>query len=494
MLKTLIAALCLMLSATSVLAEDIVLKGQVTGADHHTYKEVPFDVPEGVTRITVSFAYTGREQRTTIDLGLRDPKGFRGWSGGNKSSFTVSTSDATPSYLYGPLPAGRWTLLLGVPNIRKDSVSDYEAHVTFGRAGDPLPVSAFADKPLRAEKGWYRGDLHSHSGHSDASCPSLSGATRVPCPVFLTLETARRNGLDFIALTDHNTTSHFAEMRALQPYFDTLLLIPGREVTTFYGHANLFGPTDFIDFELSGPRLPDMKTLGARVKAAHGLLSINHPGLPTGELCMGCGWNPEPADFSGVTAIEVLNGKTTDGPLTGIAFWEARLNEGLRLTAIAGSDNHDPTDDGRKQSPLGMPATVIEADNLSQAALLEGIRKGRVFIDLGGPEGQRRLDLTAISGNFSAKMGGEVAVPRGGRVSIRAGVEGAKGGTVEVIVNGRLQGQPLPVSEDRAELSFDVTPDTSGLPMGRQWVRVNVRAQNGALLMLSNPIYLENKK
>ena len=47
-----------------------------------------------------------------IDLGVRDPVRFRGWSGGNKASFTISDADATPSYLPGPLPAGAWKNVL----------------------------------------------------------------------------------------------------------------------------------------------------------------------------------------------------------------------------------------------------------------------------------------------------------------------------------------------------------------------------------------------
>ena len=32
--------------------------------------------------------------------------------------------------------------------------------------------------------------------------------------------------------------------------FDRLLLVPGRAVTTFWGHSNVFGPTDFLDFRM----------------------------------------------------------------------------------------------------------------------------------------------------------------------------------------------------------------------------------------------------
>jgi hypothetical protein len=96
----------------------VVLAGALTRKDHQTYRLLSFEVPPGVSRITVEFSYTGREQHTTLDLGVYDPAGFRGWSGGSKSSFTISATDATPSYFAGPITPGIWKLVIGVPNIR----------------------------------------------------------------------------------------------------------------------------------------------------------------------------------------------------------------------------------------------------------------------------------------------------------------------------------------------------------------------------------------
>ena len=85
---------------------DLVLNGDVTGAQNKTYFEVPFTVPAGTHRVSVDFQYTGKEERATLDLGVFDPERFRGESGGNKSHFTISETDATPSYLPGAIPAG----------------------------------------------------------------------------------------------------------------------------------------------------------------------------------------------------------------------------------------------------------------------------------------------------------------------------------------------------------------------------------------------------
>ena len=103
------------------------------------------------------------------------------------------------------------------------------------------------------------------------------------------MEDAARRGLDFIALSDHNTVSQANDIRELQPYFDRLLLIPAREVTTFQGHANLFGTVEPLDFRLGSATVPDWNALLRQVAALHGVFSINHPNRPNDETCMGCG-------------------------------------------------------------------------------------------------------------------------------------------------------------------------------------------------------------
>ena len=132
---------------------DLVLHRTVTYADRQTYIELPFETPEGITRITIESSYTERDKHTTIDLGLFDNERFRGWSGGNKSSFTLSETDATPSYLPGPVRPGRWKLILGVPNIREGVRSEYTANIYFTHTTDSSVVSTFSLTPLRSAPG-----------------------------------------------------------------------------------------------------------------------------------------------------------------------------------------------------------------------------------------------------------------------------------------------------------------------------------------------------
>ncbi len=465
---------------------DIVLTGSIDAAAHQTYRDVPFRVPVGVTAITIEFDYSGREERTVIDLGLADPQRFRGASGGNKRRFTLSESYATPSYLPGPIVPGTWKLMLGVPNIRKGSRSDYTARITFERAG--ARPRGFAVVPLSSESRWYRGDFHAHSGHSDGNCKGQAG-NRVPCPLHKTVEAAAARGLDFVTLSEHNATSHHNAMLELQPYYDKLLLVPGRELTTFFGHANMFGPTGFIDFRVGSKAVPGVNAMFGQVKALGGLVSVNHPTAPSSEICMGCGWIAPGTDWSRVQAIEIINGGSVaaakgavESPLSGIPFWEALLDRGHRLTAIGGSDNHDA---GDANAP-GLPTTVVFARDLSVPALLDGVRSGRVFIDVEGSR-DRLLEVSARAGNAAAEMGGTLTAKTGSALQFSVRVASVPGARIEAVRDGRI----VPVGIDAPIRSADETRSfTIDAGSGPGWLRINVRSADGRLLLIGNPIHL----
>ena len=474
---------------------DITLEGRITGSDNKTYRELPFQVPENTTRITIEFDYD-RADKTTIDLGLIGPgdflsrDGFRGWSGGNKRVFTVSAADVTPSYLAGAIPTGEWKLLLGIPNIRADKQSAYKARIYFTRAEQPDVISTvLAPQALRAQPGWYRGDLHMHSGHSDGSCASQTGV-KVPCPLFLAAQTATQRGLDFIALTEHNTVSHLADLRELQPYFDRLLLIPGIEITTFQGHANVFGTYAPVDFRVGSAAVPDWNTVLRALEKRGAPVSINHPIRPSDERCMGCGWTPTPvADLSRVQMIEAVNGGDADTPGSGIAFWQRELNAGHRLTGIGGSDNHDASTEAEEPfgaSRIGRPTTVVHASELSMPAILQGLRAGNVFVDVRGSK-DRGLELRARAGRSEVAMGGELAARAGDEVKLSARVRNLAGGRIEVIVDGAIAALIAQPAISGAEQGFDFQWRGDG---ARHWLRVDVRDEQGRLALVGNPVYI----
>jgi hypothetical protein len=459
---------------------DLVLTGDVSGAQNKTYFEIPFNVPAGTHRVSVDFHYTGAEERATLDLGIADPERFRGQSGGNKRHFTISETDATPSYLPGAIPAGMWKLLISVPNMRAQTASHYRAEVRFNAKDED---SSFTAAPLAIGTRWYRGDLHMHSAHSDGSCASQSGKM-VPCPVFVSAQTATARGLDFIAITDHNADSQSDAERELQPYFDKLLLIPGREMTTFHGHFNIFGVTQFVDYRVIAGGL-DLNTVLRDVKAKGGIASVSHAEAPGGEFCMGCRWEP-PADANmGLfTAIEVINGGQI--MFSSAKYWDAQLREGHRLAAIGGSDSHNATNPPGPPGSIGWPTTVVEADELSVPAILNAIRAGRSFVDVTASH-DKAVDFEAESGGAHARMGGTLHATADAPTRVRIHTAACAGSAVHLLQDGA---EVAPTPAMTVDSASDAVEATITVPAGRHWLRVEVRDGKGSLQLMSSPLYI----
>jgi hypothetical protein len=459
---------------------DLLLTGDVTGAQNQTYFEIPFVVPAGTHRVSVDFHYTGKEERATLDLGIADPERFRGQSGGNKSHFTLSETDATPSYLPGAIPAGKWRLLIAAPNMRSNTVSHYRAEIRFNDRGED---ASFTAHPLAIGRRWYRGDLHMHTAHSDGSCPSQSG-NMVPCPLYLTVQTAAARGLDFIAITDHNTDSQYDSMRELQLYYDRLLLIPGREMTTFRGHFNVFGVTQFIDYRVAQGGL-DLNAMLRDAKSKGGIASVNHAESPGGEVCMGCRWEP-PADLDMnlFAAVEVINGGRV--MFSSAKYWDAQLRDGHRLSAVGGSDSHNATSPPKPPGSIGWPTTVVEADELSVPAILDGIRAGRTFVDLTASH-DKQIDFEAEADGAHARMGETLRTAAGASLQVRVHAASCAGSVVHLLLDGEATGSAPSMPVDNSNFNKTVTVAAGA---GRHWLRVEVRDSDGTLQLLSSPLYI----
>lgn len=202
---------------------------------------------------------------------------------------------------------------------------------------------------------------------------------------------------------------------------------------------------------------------------------------------MGCGWTAKDVDFARVQAIEAVNGGSlrvnAEGPGSGIPFWEAQLNAGFRITAVGGSDNHDATMTPDKPASVGFPTTVVHAPELSQAAILAGLRAGHVFIDLTAGR-DKRLEVLASLGEHTAEMGDALAAPAGASLTLEAHVQGAQDGMVRLIEDGRTLAERRLSSADETPV-FNLVSDGA-----RHWLRVDVRGPDGKLWLLGNPVYL----
>lgn len=488
-----------------LLRQKIEFHGQVTQEDlrRNAYVYLPFTVPPRAQRIEVSYHYEnplraglGADRGNTLDMGVFDARGtefltggFRGWSGEARSGFFLTPTEATPGYLRGPLLTGGWNLILGIAELH-DPACRYWVNVDLdvvlaGRAdagetgaaaavsekSAPRPVRGGAVQGARSRRnegppGWYRGDLHSHTVHSDGlnTIPELAAYSR-------------GRGLDFLAITDHNTSSHHEEMALLGDI--GLLLIPGEEVTTYSGHANVWGLREWLDFRCQDSEAVRRIMDYAERKGA--LFSVNHPKS----------YGP-PWEFDGVAprCMEVWQAPWRWYNWESLELWEERLGRGERIVAVGGSDTHSipPARPLHPHGP-GEPTTWVYCENgLSEPALLDGISKGHVFLseDASGPT----LLLTARLDGSEAMMGDALEVGGGASVTFRLQYAGPAGKKLRLLRGRELV---LEVEAPHEEYTHEVTLSVTEPGYVRAEVMgLRGRPERGEVVhAMTNPIYLE---
>ncbi|WP_242889796.1 CehA/McbA family metallohydrolase [Actinomadura litoris] len=356
-------------------------------------RELPFEVPPGTASLTVELAFDGG----VIDLGCHGPDGFRGWSGGARRRYTVTPDWATPGYLPGELEPGLWHVWLGLHRVPPGGVP-YEVAVTTSPVPLPKPeAETLAPRPERppardlpAPAGWrwLAGDLHAHTVHSDGTLTVDELAGR-----------AAARGLDFLAVTDHNTVSHHPELPAAGAHAGVVLVL-GQEVTTDLGHANVFGDTGWVDF-----RRPSADW-ARRAADRGGVMSINHP------LSGDCAWRRPLPEADRPPLVEIWHSswwdRTWGAPLAWTDLW---LPGGA--VPVGGSDFHDPA----QHKILGEPTTWVLAEDASADGVVAALRSGRTSVS-SGPRAPVLLrvedDLVALDADGTVLVG-----PGGRRVAIR---------------------------------------------------------------------------
>ncbi|MFD6141502.1 CehA/McbA family metallohydrolase [Promicromonospora sp. NPDC060271] len=417
--------------------EERRLRLSVDDQIENRYLEVPFELPAGgVSALEVTLAYD--RDAAVIDLGCRDPERWRGWSGGARSRFAITQgsvaqgsaapSRATPGYEPGELVAGQWAVVLGLHGMPAEPVDVTVTIATGVDAGGvedeppaPPPPSGTdtavgaggtrLGRNLPAPDGltWYAGDLHAHTTHSDGTL-SIAQLTAA----------AVGRGLDFLAVTDHNTVSHHRHLPAVAAAYD-LCLLPGQEVTTHAGHANAFGEIGWIDFRRPAARwLSDVEERG-------GLLSVNHP------VQDDCGWlYPVRTGYLELWHISWFLDLTATGPWAYLRALAGSTDlpgaPGVPGTAdypvlLGGSDFHTP-DQG---FPPGTPTTWVAAEDRTPGAILDAVRHGRTAISRFPGPGEPVLvrvgeDLVAIDadGTVLVDNAGRRRRIRGDRVTVTA--------------------------------------------------------------------------
>ncbi|MEU1017699.1 CehA/McbA family metallohydrolase [Streptomyces sp. NPDC005898] len=450
------------------------------GAPDFVY--LPVEIPAGVAELRVAYSYQkppvpAGTQGNALDIGVFDERGtglggegFRGWSGGARTEFFLRADDATPGYIPGRIRPGTWHIALGPYTVAPEGLP-YEVTITL-TYGAPGRTPRPGYPPERAKgrgRAWYRGDCHLHSVHSDGR--------RTPAEI---AALARAAGLDFINSSEHNTHSahaHWAEHAG-----DDLLIMLGEEVTTRNGHVVALGtdPGTFIDWRYRA-RDNRFGRYARKVRDAGGLVVPAHPHA----TCVGCNWK---FGFGEADAVEVWNGAYTPDDEVSLADWDSMLVASVRggrpwIPAMGNSDAH------RDPDRIGGPQTVVLADDLTRAAIQEGLRRGRSYV---AESKAVELAFSAAGGRGAhAGIGGRLAVDRDTPVTVRLDVKGAPGGTVRIVTDQGVLHTSAPLPE-----SGTGTVEWRTTPSYAAYVRAEVRhpatAPNlpGPLTAFTNPIFL----
>ena len=457
-------------------ATEIALHGTIAPEKIGTHETQTFVMPPGIERMDVELDSPGFQKGMYVTVGMWDPARYRGEG---RAKFSISTVTATGPYMAGPLVPGTWKVSFGFNYVAPGARGEYTLKIRLSKKLDPDDYIVLNPKP-----GWYMGDLHSHTGYTDATCKSQSGKN-VPCPAFRLFEAAAQQKLDFLAVTDHNTQAHFNEMEHDQPYYDKLLLIAAEEVTTTRGHSNVWGTMGFLDYR-AWEKGFTVNNLFDQAHALGALVSINHWYWPGDGKCPGCGWGWMPiTDLSKLDALEVLNGYHEHGswfvppPGNGIPLWEKLHAQGLRPTGVGGGDEHRGGEQLSLHDGVGIPTTVVYARELSQPAILAGIKAGHVYVKTQGPDGPELL-LTA----GTAMMGDEVKVAKGTSVECTVSTNDRSGAQLRMYLDGRPVSEQPKLGDGKA--SYRWMSDGK-----RHWIRAELvdGTEGSDPVALTNPIF-----
>ncbi|MET7637389.1 CehA/McbA family metallohydrolase [Streptomyces sp. NPDC005438] len=456
------------------------VKGQLpTGAPDFVY--LPVEVPRGVREIAVSYTYDKPEVPdgtlgNACDIGVFDQRGvalggrgFRGWSGGFRTEFAISAEKATPGYLAGPVEAGTWQVVLGPYTVAPQGMR-YEVTVTlsYGEEGE-TPRPSYPPQRVRGKgRGWYRGDCHLHTVHSDGA--------RTPAEV---AAAAREAGLDFLATTEHNTSSGHGAWEGL--WGDDLLVLTGEEITTRNGHCLALGirPGTFVDWRYRA-RDDAFPRFARRIRRAGGLVVPAHPNCPF----VGCQWK---FGYAEADAVEVWNGPWTPDDELALAAWDNMLTDPTYnregwLPAMGNSDAHKEGQD------VGLPHTVVYAEELSREALLRSIAAGRSYLAESSTV-SLDLEVTGPRGQH-AGIGQRLDAPADAPLHVSLRVGGAPGCTARLMTDqGETHREVLP-EKGSGTVRWTTTASLA------HYVRAEVRHPSdggplpGAMAALTNPVWL----
>jgi hypothetical protein len=428
-----------------------------------------FQVPPETTHITFDFTYAPIKVANILNLltlTVFDPNGWRGEGHRHNAPYTITIGEdqTSPGFLPGSIPPGQWTVVVNTHMIMPGQPLNFQLSIRGTKQPVPKapPPSASGQTAPRGP-GWYRGDLHTHTMHSDGHWD-----------VSDLVADARQRNLDFITLSDHNTISGLPEM--INTHSDGLLTMGGLELTTFWGHALVLGLRDWVDWRVQ-PGARGMDQIYQEVTGRGGLFIIAHPMAEGDPQCTGCDWSYAEVLPGPARVVEVWNDdwRSESNNEDGLKLAYDWLNLDYRLSLTAGTDRHGHTAARR----FGFD--VVYAQELTQPAILQAIRAGHLYLSAGPA-----LEFMADLGHQHAMMG-DVLKPAG-HLTIQLTAHWKDCPTdarLELIVDGNTR-EHLPAGQEGSK-TWSLPADAA------RWALITLRDSTGSMLAITNPIYFDGR-
>ena len=223
---------------------------------------------------------------------------------------------------------------------------------------------------------WFKGNIHTHTTRSDGdSEPEVA------------VDWYRRNGYDFLVLTDHN---HVTLLERGTGAAQGPLMIPGEEVSVELNrgetsiHLGAIGIRSYVEPVDAGDIVPTLQANIDAVHAAGGIVSLNHPNYT---------WafdDRHIVQVSGANLLEIFNGNTMlnnygGGGRPGCEeIWDMVLTAGRPIYGVAVDDSHHFQGDFKPSlANPGRGWVMVDAPALEQEAVVEALESGAFYSSTG---------------------------------------------------------------------------------------------------------------
>jgi hypothetical protein len=232
-----------------------------------------------------------------------------------------------------------------------------------------FPVGAAQTPPAA---NWYKGNLHTHTINSDGDSSPYD-----------VMAWYKRNGYQFLAITDHNTFTDPA-LFDTNPV-DNFLLIGGEEVTNEKTvHLNAIGITAVIPPQRGSTATEILQSSIDAIRAQGGVPLINHPNFRWAFT------ETEMSPLKGTALLEIASGHPTvnhegDGRILSTEqMWDQLLSAGMRIFGVSVDDAHNFRQEFTiERANPGRGWVVVRAQALTRENILAGLNRGDFYASSG---------------------------------------------------------------------------------------------------------------